>query len=240
MTICEMSVATAVATAVDDGRALVEAERLLAEDDLHAPFMAVDAEVVTDRYLRLAVALPDVRLHYTVRTNPAPEVLEGLARLGASFEVTSVDEVDLCLAAGADPSRILFAASIRTKRDVALAWARGVRRFGFDSESELDKLIAAAPGSTACCLVRRGGGADELGSRPGCGVDQARRLIVRAARCGLDVGVSFDAGPGPDQLGNWDRNLAQTAILADSLADAGVVLAAVGFNGLAPFCSYYV
>ena len=55
------------------------------------------------RYVELAASLPGVDMCYAVKANPAPEILEMLVDLGASFDVASPPEVDACLAAGADP-----------------------------------------------------------------------------------------------------------------------------------------
>lgn len=218
---------------MDAGRPSAKIERFLAGNRLATPFLVVDLDMVTDRYLRLAAALPEVRLFYAVKANPAPEVLGALAPLGASFDVASMAEVDLCLAAGADSGHISFGSTIKKVRDIAWAWGKGVRTFAFDSDDELDKILAAAPGSTVCCrILTGGGGADWPRARKfGCDLDQARRLLVRAARAGLDVGASFHVGPQPRHPGQWDPALDDIALLAEALAAAGVTLSVVNVGG---------
>ena len=43
------------------------------------PCLVVDLEVVRDNYQTFAKALPDSRVFYAVKANPAPEVLQLLA-----------------------------------------------------------------------------------------------------------------------------------------------------------------
>ena len=46
------------------------------------PRLVVDLDVVRDNYQTFAKALPDTRVFYAVKANPAPEVLSLLAALG--------------------------------------------------------------------------------------------------------------------------------------------------------------
>ena len=52
--------------------------------------MVLDLEVVRDNYQAFARSLPDTRVFYAVKANPAPEVLDLLARLGSCFDTASV------------------------------------------------------------------------------------------------------------------------------------------------------
>ena len=56
------------------------------------PCLVVDLDVVRENYSAFAKALPDTRVFYAVKANPAPGVLTSLAELGASFEVASPGE----------------------------------------------------------------------------------------------------------------------------------------------------
>ncbi len=69
------------------------------QDDV--PCLVVDLDVVRDNYQNFAKALPDTRVFYAVKANPAPEVLSLLAALGSCFDTASVPEIEMALAAGA-------------------------------------------------------------------------------------------------------------------------------------------
>jgi hypothetical protein len=66
------------------------------------PCLVVDLDVVRDNYTAFAKALPDTRVFYAVKANPAPEVLALLAKLGSCFDTASIAEIEMVLAAGAN------------------------------------------------------------------------------------------------------------------------------------------
>ncbi|MBI5011707.1 MAG: ornithine decarboxylase, partial [Methylocystis sp.] len=113
----------------------------------HGPCLVVDLDVVRENYVGFAKALPDTRVFYAVKANPAPEVLSLLASLGSCFDTASVVEIEQVLAAGATPDRISFGNTIKKERDVARAYALGVRLFAVDCEAEVEKIARVAPGS---------------------------------------------------------------------------------------------
>src|SRR5664280_3752529 len=104
------------------------------------PCLVVDLDVVRDNYPAFAKALPDPRVFYAVKANPAPEVLTLLAKLGSCFDTASVAEIDMALAAGATPDRISYGNTIKKERDVAAAFARGIRLFAVDCIEEVEKI----------------------------------------------------------------------------------------------------
>src|SRR6202048_4936613 len=77
------------------------------------PCLVVDLEGVRENYLLFAKALPDTKVFYAVKANPAPEVLKLLAELGSCFDVASVSETGAVLAAGATPARISHSHTIK-------------------------------------------------------------------------------------------------------------------------------
>src|SRR3954462_14624092 len=109
------------------------------------PCLVVDLEIVRDNFQTFAKALPDSRVFYAVKANPAPEVLSLLASLGSCFDCASVPEIDMALAAGATPERISYGNTIKKERDIARAAALGIRLFAVDCPAEVDKIARVAP-----------------------------------------------------------------------------------------------
>ena len=106
-----------------------------------------------DNYHAFAKALPDTRVFYAVKANPAPEVLTLLAKLGSCFDTASVAEIEMVLAAGATADRISYGNTIKKERDIARAFALGVRLFAVDCKAEVEKIARAAPGSRVFCRI---------------------------------------------------------------------------------------
>jgi len=171
-------------------------EAFLAEERRETPFLVVDCDVVVDRYAELRAAIPSAQIFYAVKANPAPELLDALVALGSSFDVASPGEIDLAIAAGADPARLSYGNTIKKRSDIARAHELGVGMFAFDAADELAKLTAEAPGSTVFCRVLcDGAGSDwPLSRKFGCDVDQAVELCLRALDAGHEIGVCFHVG----------------------------------------------
>src|ERR671915_1124925 len=113
------------------------------------PCMVLDLEVVRENYHKFAWALPNTRVFYAVKANPAPEILRLLTKLGSCFDAASVAEIEMVLAAGATADRISFGNTIKKERDIARALELGVRLFAVDCEAEVEKISRAAKGVKA-------------------------------------------------------------------------------------------
>ena len=204
--------------------------------DLETPYLVMDLDVVADRYRRLRSALPAAQVLYAVKANPSPLVLRRLNAAGSSFDVASPGEIELCLQAGIAPSQLSYGNTIKKERDIAFAYRAGVRTFTVDSELELDKLIGHAPASTVYVrIVTDGVGADwPLSRKFGCESGQALRLLLRAARAGLRVGISFHVGSQQRDPGAWDAPLAEVASIYRQLRREGFQPAGVNVGGGLP------
>ena len=205
----------------------------LASSTLATPFVVVDLDIVADRYRRLADALPCADIFYAIKANPAPQILELLVRLGASFDVASPAEVDMCLVAGADPSRISYGNTVKKLTDIEYAYDKGVRLFAFDCDAELDKLVHVAPDATLFCRVMTdGGGADwPLSRKFGCGTEMAMHLLTRASEKGHAVGVSFHVGSQQRDPEAWNAALEKVGRVFDHLRSLDVTPALVNIGG---------
>ena len=152
------------------------------------PCLVVDLDVVKDNYNAFAKALPDTRVFYAVKANPAPEVLALLAKLGSCFDTASVAEIEMVLAAGATPDRISYGNTIKKERDIARAFALGVRLYAVDCKAEVEKVARAAPGSRGVLphpvRLRRGGMAAVAQVRLRAGHGRGRARARPQARAG--------------------------------------------------------
>ncbi|GAB4187654.1 MAG: ornithine/lysine decarboxylase [Thalassobaculales bacterium] len=208
--------------------------RFLAEAQPATPCLVVDLDIVRRNYTLLARALPEARVFYAVKANPAPEILSLLAGLGSCFDCASVTEIEAVLAAGATPERISFGSTIKKQSDIARAHRLGVTMFAFDSEAELEKIAVAAPGARVFCrIITSNEGADwPLSKKFGCDLAMARALLLSAReRNVVPHGVSFHVGSQQKDPGQWDAALAETARLFRELEEHGVNLRMVNLGG---------
>ena len=198
------------------------------------PVLVVDLDVVRRNYEGFSAALPDSRIFYAVKANPAPEVLSLLAELGSSFDTASVQEIEMALAAGATPDRVSFGNTIKRESDIAKAYRLGVDLYAFDSLAELQKLARQAPGARVFCRILCDGEGAEwpLSRKFGCEPAMAEELLVEAERLGLvPHGISFHVGSQQGNTGAWDLALSTVGGLFRRLEARGVTLKMVNLGG---------
>src|SRR6202522_4721717 len=189
------------------------------------PCLVVDLDVVRDNYQTFAKALPDTRMFYAVKATPSPEVLSLLAGLGSCFDTASVPEIEMVLAAGAAADRISYGNTIKKERDIARAYALGVRLFAVDCEAEVEKIARAAPGSKVFCRILCDGSGAEwpLSRKFGCAPEMAARVLEFAHRLGLVAhGLSFHVGSQQRNPRVWDGARKTSAAIFNDLAERRV------------------
>src|SRR5215469_1778849 len=198
------------------------------------PCLVVDLDVVRENYQSFAKALPDTKVYYAVKANPAPEILKLLAELGCCFDVASIAETHAALAAGATADRISYGNTIKKEREIADSFALGVTLFAVDCEAEVEKVARAAPGARIICRIHCDGSGAEwpLSRKFGCEPDYAVDILELAHRLGLIAyGISFHVGSQQHDVGAWDRALASTATIFRSCAERGIALSMVNLGG---------
>jgi ornithine decarboxylase len=198
------------------------------------PCLVVDLDVVRENYQSFATALPDSRVFYAVKANPAPELLALLASLGSCFDTASVAEIEMVLAAGAPPERISFGNTIKKERDIARAFALGVRLFAVDCQAEVEKIARAAPGSRVFCrfLFDCAGAEWPLSRKFGCDPEMTVNVLEHAHRLGLEAcGVSFHVGSQQNRTQSWDEALKSAAAIFRACAERGISLSMVNLGG---------
>src|SRR6201996_6719754 len=186
----------------------------LKQRTVYGPCLVVDLDVVRENYQNFAKALPDTKVFYAVKANPAPEILKLLVELGCCFDVASVNETHQVLAAGATADRISYGNTIKKESEIAAAFKLGVTLFAVDCEAEVEKIARAAPGSRVICrIVCDGSGAEwPLSRKFGCEPAYAADILEHAHRNGLTAyGISFHVGSQQHNVEAWDRALASAA-----------------------------
>jgi ornithine decarboxylase len=198
------------------------------------PCLVVDLDVVRENYLAFAKSLPDSKVFYAVKANPAPEILKLLAALGCCFDVASVNETQAALEAGASPERISYGNTIKKESDIAAAFALGVTLYAVDCEAEVEKIARAAPGSRVICRIHCDGTGSEwpLSRKFGCEPEFATDILELAHKRGLVAhGISFHVGSQQHNVEAWDRALASAAAIFRGCAERGINLAMVNLGG---------
>src|SRR5690606_3857068 len=115
--------------AVDDDCLLFAGRRLtdIATEVGGTPFYAYDRAAIAARVALLREHLPAaVELHYAMKANPMPDVVEHLLGLVDGLDVASAGELEIALERGGDPATISFAGPGKRDEELERAAAAGV------------------------------------------------------------------------------------------------------------------
>ncbi len=161
------------------------------------PFYAYDRRLITERVAFLRESLPEeIHLHYAMKANPMPAVVQHMAALVDGIDVASAGELKVALDTPTPPEHISFAGPGKRDDELASAIAAGII-LNLESEREMERVdgLADRLGIRPKVAVRvnpdfelkssgmkMGGGAKQFG------VDAERvpTMLTRMGRLGLD------------------------------------------------------
>ena len=104
------------------------------------PFYAYDRRLLDERVALLRRAFPStIELHYAVKANPMPALVQHLARLVDGLDVASLGELKVALDTGMDPAKISFAGPGKRPTELATAIAAGIT-INLESAHELETV----------------------------------------------------------------------------------------------------
>lgn len=128
----------------------------LAEQIGSTPFYAYDRRLISERVALLRSTLPtDIHLHYAIKANPMPAVVQHLAGLVDGFDVASAGEMKVVLDTPMSPDKISFAGPGKTGKALRQAAAAGIV-VNLESEREMEILaqVGASLGLRPKAAVR--------------------------------------------------------------------------------------
>ncbi|MBV5310444.1 pyridoxal-dependent decarboxylase, exosortase A system-associated [Chromatium okenii] len=174
------------------------------------PFYAYDRGLITARIAQLRAALPSaIQLHYAIKANPLPAVVQHLAGLVDGFDVASGGELNTVLDTPMSPLNISFAGPAKQKTELTQAVAAGIV-INLESERELRMVteIGAALGIQPRVAVRvnpdfelKSSGMKMSGGAKQFGIDAERVPAVLTAMKALDLEfVGFHIFSGSQNL----------------------------------------
>ncbi len=84
-----------------------------------------------------------LKIAFSVKSNPLPEVAQTFMEKGADFEVTSIGEIKHVIANGGEPNKIIFTNIVKDKPTVKYCLEKGVGLFAVDSWSDMRNIEEA-------------------------------------------------------------------------------------------------
>ena len=113
------------------------------------PTYLYSRSAIETAFLDYQSALSDIPhlICYAVKANSNLAILNVLAQLGAGFDVVSLGELERVVAAGGDPSKVVFSGVGKTTTEMQRALDLKIRCFNIESEAELLSLAELANGA---------------------------------------------------------------------------------------------
>ncbi|MGZ8252495.1 MAG: diaminopimelate decarboxylase, partial [Methylophilaceae bacterium] len=187
---------------------------------------------------------------FAVKANPSLAILNLFARLGAGFDIVSGGELARVLAAGGDPSKIVFSGVGKTAVEMRAALEAGIYCFNVESASELERLnsVAGNLGKVAPVSLRVNPNVDAKthpyistglkNNKFGVAYEEAFSLYQRAAAMpNIAIhGVDCHIGSQLTELSPFMDALDRVLVLVDQLEQAGIKIQHIDVGGGIGIC----
>lgn len=157
-----------------------------------------------------------------------------MALLGNGFDCASKAEIDYALAAGADPSRIIYAHPCKTKSYLRYASQNGVKQMTFDNSDELYKIKNVCADAELFLRILTDDSASlcRLSMKFGASLTATMSLLELARELDLNVvGVSFHVGSGAEDPKSFSSAVQDARFVFDQASQVGYDLKVLDVGG---------
>jgi ornithine decarboxylase len=168
------------------------------------------------------------RVLYAAKANDAPAIIDALVDAGVrAFDVASLTEIERL--AGVPGAELYFMNPVKSRGAIVRAYRDfGVRCFAFDSDEELDKIVAETGGADDLTLFLRVACPNThslipLEGKFGVSSEEAPALLLRARQIARRLGITFHVGSQavvPAAFGEALRQIGQLIVTSGVMVDA--------------------
>ena len=168
------------------------------------------------------------RVLYAAKANDAAPIIDALTEAGIrAFDVASMVEIERL--AGIRHAELFFMNPVKSRDAILRAYREfGVRCFAFDSDDELDKIVAETGGAKDLTLYLRVACPNThslipLEGKFGTPSDEAPALLLRARQIAQRLGLTFHVGSQavvPAAFGEAIRQIGQLIVASGVIVDA--------------------
>ena len=200
-----------------------------------------DLTGIEERYDHLLEQVPGVAVRFAVKACPVDEVIAALAARGAGCDAASPNEIAQALRAGVPVERVHYGNTSKSDRNIADAYALGVRDFATDSVQDVTAIAAQAPGSRVFCRVATSGEGAlwGLSRKFGCSTADAVVVLETARDLGLSpAGLSVHVGSQQMRPEAWRTAFEDLGRTISMLRRRGIHLRYINLGGGLPALGY--
>lgn len=221
-------------------------------DDYGTPTYVYSKQALITAFERFSsgFAGTDHLVCFAVKSNPSLAILNTFAKLGAGFDIVSGGELARVIAAGGDPSKVVFSGVGKTEAEMRSALEAGIFCFNVESTSELDRLnqVAGSMGKKAPVSLRVNPNVDAKthpyistglkNNKFGVAYDEALSLYQKASSLpNIDIhGVDCHIGSQLTELSPFLDALDRILALVDQLEATGIHVQHIDAGGGIGIC----
>jgi len=216
------------------------------------PTYVYSKEALTSAFKRFDAGFEgtDHLVCFAVKSNPSLAILNLFAKLGAGFDIVSGGELERVIAAGGDPSKVVFSGVGKTEVEMRRALALGIFCFNVESSSELERLnqVAGSMGKIAPISLRVNPNVDAKthpyistglkNNKFGVAYEEALSIYKAAAKMpNIDIhGVDCHIGSQLTELSPFLDALDRVLALVDQLEAADIPIRHIDAGGGIGIC----
>jgi len=216
------------------------------------PTYVYSKEALTSAFKRFDAGFEgtDHLVCFAVKSNPSLAILNLFAKLGAGFDIVSGGELERVIAAGGDPSKVVFSGVGKTEVEMRRALELGIFCFNVESSSELERLnqVAWGMGKIAPISLRVNPNVDAKthpyistglkNNKFGVAYEEALSIYQDAAKMpNIDIhGVDCHIGSQLTELSPFLDALDRVLALVDQLEAAGIPIRHIDAGGGIGIC----
>jgi len=216
------------------------------------PTYVYSKEALTSAFKRFDTGFEgtDHLVCFAVKSNPSLAILNLFAKLGAGFDIVSGGELERVIAAGGDPSKVVFSGVGKTEVEMRRALELGIFCFNVESSSELERLnqVAGSMGKIAPISLRVNPNVDAKthpyistglkNNKFGVAYEEALSIYQVAAKMpNIDIhGVDCHIGSQLTELSPFLDALDRVLALVDQLEAAGIPIRHIDAGGGIGIC----
>jgi len=216
-------------------------------DRFGTPTYVYSRRAIVENFLAYEKAFANLSplICYAVKANSNLSILSLLAQQGAGFDIVSMGELQRVIAAGGDPTKVIFSGVAKRADEIAFALRQGIYCFNIESEPELHRVNAVAVelGCRARITFRINPDVDPKthpyistglkSNKFGVAHEDAIRLYREASTLpGIEIhGMECHIGSQITELSPFIDALRKLLSLIDQLAECGISIAHLDMGG---------
>jgi ornithine decarboxylase len=194
------------------------------------PFLHISLRDLRENVKQFRTAMPRVRPHYAVKSNPEKEILQVLHDEGTCFEVASVAEIDALVELGVDMEKVLYSNPIKCIDSIRYAVDHGMVWFCVDTPEEVLKIANVGHEVKLYLRIAVSNEGSEHPLTDKFGATDTQSIIDMAKQCDTQIsGVTFHVGSQCLNVQNWVEGIRSAKEILEQLDEPEMLNIGGGF-----------